>query len=84
MNKTDKPGLTAEPFAFVPCPSCGGEGCHYETESRFSRWHLDPPSDIAIPCDECNGLGLIWGVPDEADLDDLRERCGDFEEIENA
>jgi DnaJ-class molecular chaperone len=71
--------VSDEPVFLVTCKACGGEGCYYEAESRFSRWHLDPPSEVAIPCDECHGRGeFLSDEPDAVDLDDLSERCGDF------
>jgi len=63
--------------AIIECTTCGGEGYFYEPESRFSRWHLDPPSEIAVPCPECHGRGLVSGEPTEQHLEDLRDRCGD-------
>jgi RecJ-like exonuclease len=61
----------------IDCPACGGEGGHYEPEQRFSRWHLDPPGEIFIPCEECHGAGMVEGVAASLDLFDLAERCGD-------
>lgn len=62
----------------VACRACGGEGGHYEPEQRFSRWHLDPPGEYFIPCEECRGHGQVMGEPVPVDLYELQERCGDL------
>lgn len=44
------------PEVFEQCPECCGEGAIEKWES-VSRWSIDPPSAIAIPCHVCGGAG---------------------------
>lgn len=44
------------PEEFHTCEECGGEGSTEKWES-VSKWSIDPPSAIAIPCITCGGAG---------------------------
>jgi hypothetical protein len=50
------------PQRWYDCRECGGEGAIEKWES-VSRWSLDPPSALVIPCHVCNGAGGL--VDDE-------------------
>lgn len=57
---TDHPHRSADigyaPEIWVDCPECGGEGANEVWES-VSKWSIDPPCAVAVPCQACNGAG---------------------------
>lgn len=45
------------PEIWVECPECCGEGSIEQCGDSVSRWSLDPPSNIVISCQACDGAG---------------------------
>lgn len=44
------------PEIWKDCEACCGEGGIEKWES-VSKWSIDPPSAIVVPCDACRGAG---------------------------
>lgn len=53
-----QPGYWDPPLVEVACDMCGGEGGIEHWES-VSKWSIDPPSAIVIPCENCDGRGFF-------------------------
>lgn len=53
------------PEVWEDCSKCNGEGAIEVWESA-SRWSIDPPCAVVVPCQACNGAG---GFICEADGD---------------
>lgn len=66
-----------EPEVAEGCPECCGEGA-IEVWESVSRWSIDPPCGLAVPCTACGGSGVIICEPVRGlELYELEERCGD-------
>lgn len=49
--------MTGEPpEVFKECPECCGEGA-VEVWESVSKWSIDPPSAVAVPCRACGSAG---------------------------
>lgn len=44
------------PEEWETCPDCGGEGA-IEKWYSVSKWSIDPPCAVVIPCETCGGAG---------------------------
>lgn len=45
------------PEMWVECPECCGEGSIEKGGEVVSRWSLDPPCALVVPCQACGGKG---------------------------
>jgi DnaJ-class molecular chaperone len=44
------------PEVWETCPDCCGEGA-IEVWESVSKWSIDPPCAISVPCKTCAGAG---------------------------
>jgi hypothetical protein len=48
--------MSVAPEVWVDCDECDGEGAIEKWES-VSKWSIDPPYALVLPCQACNGAG---------------------------
>lgn len=63
------------PEEIIRCAECGGEGV-IEKWGEVSRWSIDPPCAMVVPCKACCGAGffIAEAVGEPVTLEDLEDQ----------